>query len=386
MTENKTNTIQSPLELKGFPKFMSFLCHRSLERAIWTFCELGIPDLMASYKAPITAVELGQLNGNNWNAEFLYRLLRAVTNADVIKQLEINNENLNENNHPEQSIQFQLTDDGLLLTSNHPSKTRDMILLELSPQTDNICSYYPALIKYGCNKGDGFQQTFGCSLYDYMQKEENKDYANIFNNAMVGFSSYEISFILPVIDFSHFNTLVDIGGGFGSLLSSVLGKFQNLHGILFDLPQVIENAKIIKPNEFEKKLIEQKRYDFVAGDVFKSDTIPSADAYMLKYIIHGWNDEKAIEILKSLRNANKKQAGKTITVFIAETVILSNSKEYWEVHVFDLELLAFIGSKERALSEYIYLLNESGYRFKQLHRTQSPLSIIEAITTIEDGN
>ncbi len=86
---------------------------------------------------------------------------------------------------------------------------------------------------------------------------------------------------------------------------------------------MIETAKVINPNEFERKQINADRYEFVTGDIFKSETIPKADAYMLKFIIHDWNDEKAIEILQSICDANKTH----ISVFIIETIILSNNKD-----------------------------------------------------------
>src|SRR5689334_2729490 len=102
------NIVHSPMELKGLSKYFSLICHRSLERAIWGFCELGIADLMADYKLPITALELSQLNGNNWNAEFLYRLLRVIADADIVTELNTDDENSNKSNHPEETIRFQL--------------------------------------------------------------------------------------------------------------------------------------------------------------------------------------------------------------------------------------------------------------------------------------
>ncbi|CAF4788670.1 unnamed protein product [Rotaria sp. Silwood1] len=384
MAEHNNDIVSSPLELKGLSKYVSLICHRSLERAVWTFCELGIADLMADHQAPITASELSQLNENSWNAEFLYRLLRVIADADIIKEINNDGHNSNKYSHPEEMIRFQLTDDGLLLTSNHFSKTRDMIRLDLGPNAEKISTYLPSLIKFGYTNGNSFEQVFGCNVFDYMQKEENKEYANMFNNSMVAYSNYTTSSIVSLIDFVRFNTLVDIAGGLGTLLSSILEKHQNLHGILFDLEHVIENVKMMNPNEFQRKKIEPTRYEFAAGDMFKSETLPSADAYILKYIIHDWDDEKSIEILKSIRYANKSQIEKIITVFIVEMIILSNGKDNWEVHVMDLEMLSGVGSKERNLTEYIDLLNKSGYTLKQLYKTKGLMSIIEAVTTTEN--
>ena len=88
-----------------------------------------------------------------------------------------------------------------------------------------------------------------------MRKEENKEYASLFNNAMVTYSNYMTSAMAEVVDFARFNTLVDIAGGLGTLLSVILEKHQNLRGISFDLAHDIENAKTNTPNEFQRKQI-----------------------------------------------------------------------------------------------------------------------------------
>lgn len=382
MAEYKNYTVRSPLELKGLSKYLSLIFHRSLERAVWAFCELGIADLMADYQAPITASKLCQLNGNNWNAGFLYRLLRVIADADIIKELNDNDKDPNRYNCAEDIIQFQLTDDGLLLTSNHRSKARDMIRLDLGPSTEKVSCFLPSLIKFGYKNGNGFEQAFGCSLFDYMQKEENKEYTSIFNNAMIAHSNHVTASIVSLINFDRFKKLIHIAGGLGTLLSSILEKYPNVHGILFDLAPTIENIKKINVNEFQRKRIEPTRYELIVGDMFKYETIPSADAYILKYTIHDWDDEKSIQILKSIRYANKSQIKKIITVFIIEMVIISNSKDNWEAHVMDLEMVSGVSSKERSLLEYINLLKKSGYELKRKYRTHGIMSIMEAVTTI----
>ncbi|UJR34421.1 hypothetical protein I4U23_021828 [Adineta vaga] len=378
MAENTNQIIHSPMELNGLSKYFSLIRHRIVEYAIWTFCELGIPDLMADHKTPITALELSQLPKNNWNAEYLYRLLRVIADAGIITQINTDEKN---SNQPEETIRFQLTEDGLLLTSNHWSKIPDIIRLFINPITDKTYSYFPSIIKFGNRNGNCFEQAFGCNMFEYMKREENKEYAHIFNNGMLSYSNYTATAIISTVDFGRFHTLVDIGGGLGTLLSSIMEKYQSLYGILFDLDHVIENAKTINPNEFQRKQIEINRYEFISGDMFKSETIPSGDAYIFKAIIHDWNDEKSIEILKSILNANETQMKKSITVFIIESIITSENKDNWEAHVSDIHMLSNLGAKERSLSEYTNLLNKSGYELKHVYKTEGPISIIEAITT-----
>ncbi|CAF1377994.1 unnamed protein product [Rotaria sordida] len=100
MSKQETDTIRSPLVIDGLPKFMSFNFHRCIERVVWIFAELGIADLMADHQVPLTAIELSQLNGNQWNAEFLYRLLQAVADVDIVKELSASDENSQTDVHP----------------------------------------------------------------------------------------------------------------------------------------------------------------------------------------------------------------------------------------------------------------------------------------------
>ena len=382
MAEKTKRIVQSPLELKGISKFLAFSCQRSLERGVWAFAELGLADLMFDYGKPITAKQLSQLNGNDCNAENLYRLLRVAADANLIEPISSTNETDKDEGHPEEVLQYQLTDDGLLLKSDDPSKIRDLMRVDLGIIADKTSVALPDLIRNGTKNGDGFTQAMGSKLFDFMQKEENKEYATLFNNAMIGYTHYTITFMGSNVDFTRFHRIVDIAGGLGTLLANILDKSPNSYGLLFDLPQVIEHAKSNQPNEFERKGISSDRYEFVVGDMFKSETISPADAYTLKFILHDWNDEKCIEILKSIRSANEKEKGKCVTVFIIEMVILSNDRDNWEAHVMDLEMLTNLDAKERSLQQYKRLFEQSGFNVKQLYRTNTFMSIIEASTTL----
>ena len=114
---------------------------------------------------------------------------------------------------------------------------------------------------------------------------------------------------------------------------------------------MIENVKSVSPNEFERGQIASSHYEFVAGDMFSSETIPTADVYILKFLIHDWNNEKSIEILRAICDANKKQTKKIISIFIVETIIFSNGKDNCEAHAMDLEMLSALSAKERTIAE-----------------------------------
>ena len=382
MTENNaSNYLLSPLVEKGSSKFMSFVFHRYVERALWTFAELGIADLMANHEQPLTAIELSEINGNTWNAEFLYRLLRVVADINIVQQLTLNNEDSTESANPENELRFKLTDDGQLLTSNHPSRTRDLVRHSFSSTIEKPSAYLPDMIRDGYKNGTGFELAFGMNAFDYLKDEKYQQQSVLWSNAMSGHSNYGAASIASILNLSNFKVVVDIGGSFGTLLSFILKEHQNLFGIVLDLPNVIENAQARKPTAFEDQQIEPARYQFVSGDMFKSETIPVADVYIMKYILHDWDDEKSIEILNSIRLANRNCEPKTITLFIVEMLILSDDKSNWMARALDIEMIFLGGSKERTKREMIELLNKGGYEFKQLYQTNKQYSIIEATTT-----
>ncbi|CAF4894419.1 unnamed protein product, partial [Rotaria sp. Silwood2] len=163
-----------------------------------------------------------------WNIEYLYRLLRTVADADIVHEI-ISNETI----EPEKTNCFELTEDGRFLTSVHPSKARYLICWELSPLLKTASHYLPDLIREGSSKGTGIQRIINNeSIFDFLKKEENKKMAHNFNEAMTSLSSYNSQYIVNSVDFGRFNTIVDIGGGLGSLLSHILEKYLTINIVI----------------------------------------------------------------------------------------------------------------------------------------------------------
>lgn len=356
----------------GFEKYLSIISNRLLENAIWTFAELGIADLLAAAGTPQTAHELAQNQG--WNSELLYRLLRLVADADIVREIKST-----EANQLEKTNRFELTKDGHYLTSNHPSRARYLLCWELNYVNKKASLHLPQLIREGYNKGNAFQQEFGnISLFEFLEQEENQNEAHHFSEAMSSYSSLSKQSVVNAVDFSRFNTIVDIGGGLGALLSLILEKYSTIkQGICFDLSNVIEQSKI--SNEIEKQNLSKDRYQFLAGDMFNPKTIPLADAYIMKHILHDWDDKKSIEILKSIRTAAN---GQSIVVFIVDLVMSSDNEQNQFVnqfaHAVDVHMMTMVSGKERTQKQFEYLFEESGFTFKHLYRTEAPYSILEA--------
>ena len=288
MSERNIHLPQSPLVEKGLAKFRSFIAHQFVEQTLWAFAELGLADLLLNES--LTAVQISEIAGK-WNAQLLYRLLRTSLEVDLVTA------DIKENvEFPETMIRFSLTETGRLLLSNDSSHARDMIRFGLSPFCKKASFYLPELIRDGYAKGTGAEQVYGGgrSVFEYLSEKEQEGLSSTFNGTMSAYSSVCSKDIASTIDFSAFQTLADIGGSLGTLLATILQRYQSLKGILCDLAEVINQAK--KKNVFEEMNIPENRYEFHPCNVFDWSTIPACDAYILKQVLHDFNDETSIEI------------------------------------------------------------------------------------------
>jgi len=209
------------------------------------------------------------------------------------------------------------------------------------------------------------EKTVGMPVFEYFSKHPEE--SEVFNNAMTMFSGMVIPAVLEVYDFSGIGTLVDVAGGHGRVLTSVLEKYSAIHGVLFDLEHVLAGAR---------PLIESRgladRCRTVAGDFFKA--VPQGgDAYIMKHIIHDWDDERATTILKNIRAAMNR-GGRLILV---ESVVTAGSQPDF-AKLIDLEMLLLPGGRERTEQEFRDLLTDAGFTLTRIVPTKSPLSVIEA--------
>ncbi|CAF4465364.1 unnamed protein product, partial [Rotaria sp. Silwood2] len=166
----------------------------------------------------------------------------------------------------------------------------------------------------------------------------------------------------------------------GIFLAQLLESYPSIqHGTVFDLSHVVN--KFNNGEEFESRKIHKDKWCFVSGNIFDSSTIPSADAYILKYILHNFDDKKFLEILSLIRKANENQKGTSTTIFIIEHIILPDGiLSNWQSHGFDIKMAILFGNaRERTQDEYEQLLKQAGYELKQMYSIQAPASIIEAV-------
>ena len=178
----------------------------------------------------------------------------------------------------------------------HPQSLNPMARLEEGPQHYALWKHLPAMVRDG--KQNAFVREFGRMAFDYAL--ENPDYAERFKQAMTSYSAVQSSLVLEALrdyDFSRIHTFCDVAGGYGHLMCALLQAHPHMAGIVFDLPEVVEDVDQL----WASKLGLQARCRHVGGDMFES--VPSADAYSLKMILHDWNDGECIEILSNIRKA-----------------------------------------------------------------------------------
>lgn len=206
----------------------------------------------------------------------------------------------------------------------------------------------------------------GAPVFDVFEKDP--ELSEVFNNAMTAFSAFTIPAALEVYDFSGIDTLVDVAGGHGQVLISILQRYPNLRGVLFDLPHVIKGALPRIPMAGV-----DARLTTETGDFFKR--VPSGgDAYIMKHIIHDWDDQTAGKILANIKKA-MNPGGRVI---LLESVLLPGSDRPDFGKLVDLEMLLMPGGRERTEEEFRALFTRAGFTLTRVIPTTSPLSVLEA--------
>ena len=171
--------------------------------------------------------------------------------------------------------------------------------------------------------------------------------------------------------FGKVRKVVDVGGAHGHLLASILRSYVKVRGVLFDQPAVIAEASktgFIGADDLGG------RCEVVGGDFFES--VPAgADAYVMKYIIHDWDDDESVRILQNCRKAMAEDG----RVLVIDHVVAAGNRFDWG-KLMDINMMVMMGSKERTKDEFRQLFTRAGLRLKRVIRTASSLSILEGVT------
>ena len=315
-------------------------------QAIYVAAEIGIADLLAA--GPRTAGELAgetQTHGGS-----LYRLLRALASVHMFRE--------------DAEGRFSLTEMGKLLRSDAPGSKRSMAIMAGA----EFYRSWGGLLSSVETGGAAFDRVFGEPFFRYMGA--NPDRWRIFDAAMTGVHDSETVPVLEAYDFRPFHTIVDVGGGSGLALSAILGRHAEARGILFDLPDVAKRA-----GEVVARAGISDRCRIVGGDFFES--VPAeGDAYLLRHVLHDWEDREAVAILRNCREA-MRPGGR---VLVVESVIPPGNDPCF-VKWLDLMMLV-VGGRERTEEQYAGIFSAAGLRLTRVVRTAHEVSVIEGERTM----
>jgi hypothetical protein len=314
-----------------------------ITQAISVASELCISDLLMD--GPRTLGELAEKT--HARRDSLYRLLRALASVGIFAQ--------------DADGRFSLTPLAEMLRSDVPQSQRAKAVM-LGGEFHSTWGNLLYSVKTG---KQGFQAKFGESFFQYMQGHPDRH--QIYDAAMETIHGIETGPMLDAYDFSGVRSVVDIGGGSGQLLDAVLTRYPDLQGTLFDLPAVAERARArISRSGWGS------RYRIVGGDFFSSIP-PGADVYLMRHVLHDWEDQEAIAILERCREA----MGPESMILVIETVIPPGNTPCsgkW----LDLMML-LVGGRERTEQEYGSLLWDGGFRVNRIIPTRTDVSIIEGV-------
>lgn len=316
-----------------------------LSQMINVAARLGIADQVSGQ--PKTLSELAEATGTH--APSLYRLLRALVSTGILAQ--------------DAEGKFISTPLSETLRSGVPGSLRAFAMAELGQEHFVAWGNLMHSVKTG---EIAFDNHFGQSAWEYYATHPED--AAVFNDAMTGLTEMVNGAVIAAYDFSGFKKVVDIGGGHGALMAALLKAYPAMQGAVFDLPHVAEGATARLNAEGVSD-----RCEILTGDFFQS--VPAGfDAYLMKFIIHDWNDEQSIAILKNIRGA-MAEGGKLLLV---EQIVAADNLPSFAKFI-DINMLVMTGGQERTEQEFTNLYTASGFKLSRVVATLSPFCVIEAV-------
>jgi orsellinic acid C2-O-methyltransferase len=329
-------------------KLLQLIGGKWMTQATYVATELRIPDLLAT--GPKSADELA--GATQSHAPSLRRLLRALVTLDLCEE--------------RADGSFELTPMGSLLRSDGENSLRSWAIFGGKYQWATWGN-----LLYSVKTGESARKLLiGTDGFEFLDRDPER--AAVFNQAMVELTRLISSEVARAYDFSGMSRVADIGGGHGELLAAILAAYPDLRGLLFDLPHAIETA-----SPHLKQAGVADRCELVAGSFFEA-VPPGADAYLLKSIIHDWNDERSIAILKTCRAAMAREA----KLLLVERIMPERMEEallHQSLAQSDLNMLVGPGGQERTEGEFRDLLSASGFRLTRILPVGPNSGVIEGV-------
>jgi ubiquinone/menaquinone biosynthesis C-methylase UbiE len=313
-----------------------------ISQALYVAAKLGIADLLTAGSRSVAELA----SATQCQPSSVYRLLRALASVGVFAE--------------DGQGRFTVTPLGQCLRSGVPGSQHALAIMSGE-------EHYRAWgeLLYSVQTGQpAFDKLYGMPVFDFLSRHPEQ--AKVFDAAMVGVHGRETAALIEAYDLTGITVLADIGGGNGSLLTGVLRHYPALRGILYDLPSVAQRAKTTV-----QAAGLADRCQVIGGSFFES--VPSgADAYLMRHIIHDWDDAKAVTILRNVQRA----IGKEGRLLVVEGVIPPGNDPSFS-KLLDLTMLVVPGGKERTEDEYRALYQAAGFNLTRIVPTRAEVSVIE---------
>jgi hypothetical protein len=320
-----------------------------ISRAIHVAAEFGIADLLKD--GPQNTAELA-INTKT-HEKSLYRLLRALASVNIFQEVE-----------PRCFAQTPLS---ALLQSDHPDTMRDLALMLGDAWQWQTWGEMAKSIRTG---EPAFDLTFGMDVWSYFSTV-NPASGKIFNRAMTAGYAMSNLPIAQAYDFSQAQTLVDIGGGQGNLIETVLSLYPDLHGVLFDRPEVIASGGESIEAEVKDRLTS------VGGDFFQA-VPPGGDIYLMRQILHDWDDDACAQILQNCRKVINPGGH----ILVIERLVKPGGLETSAEKFVDLHMMINQPGSERSEAEFAALYERSGFKLNKVYPTHSSFFILEGVVEV----
>lgn len=333
-------------------RVLDIIFGRWRSQILYTGVRLGVFEALNEWTKDAAAIaqELGL------NPELCYRLLRALGALDLLRE--------------EDGRRFSITEAGRYLLSDHPQTLRGVALLEEGPEHYALWKHLPDMIRDG--EQNAFVREFGRMAFEHAVVDSG--YARVFDEAMSSYSSSQTALAIEALDgydFSDVAHLCDVGGGRGHLLCGFLAKYPHLRGTVLERPEVISDSARL----WAEKLGLGGRCHYEPGDMFEQ--VPAADAYVMKLILHDWNDEECVRILKNIH----RSANEGARVFVIEHLITEPDTPHF-AKLFDIHMMCWGTGRERTPAEYGALLERAGWTYRQTWYPPSKvMGVVEGVKT-----
>lgn len=315
-------------------------------QAITAAAQLGIADFLAD--GPRTSDEVAEARAANPAA--LYRVMRCLAAVGVL--------------HETAGKTFALTPIGSALRADAPGSLAGLAKYEGAKYNLDACAELTHSARTGKS---AFVAAHGAPIFEWMAAHPEE--AALYNSAMASLSTTTARAVAAAYDFSSSKTIVDVGGGHGTLLAEILGSAPHARGVLFDAPHV---AEVARKNLTARGL--QARCEVIGGDFFAA-VPPGHDTYVIKNVLHDWPDDEAVAILSQIARA-MAPGGKLLVV---EQLVTGPGTKLNLAKVIDMIMLCLTeGGRERTEVEYVEILRRSGFRLERVVATPSQVEVLEA--------